>query len=223
MFVTGEGATAHEVPAPERAAPVMFAGAVPVLARVMVTLKTWPLLTVTADGATETAVTLAGTWTVVGGDVVAAAASGAPVPAAVPLALTVNVTVPAPDTTQVKTKSWAVPAAMAVAPGLAGWQAASAVPLAFAAVGPTTTPSATAPPTGAVFTTLAVSVSTRPALTGDGGWATKATAIPAAARTAVEGDVVAEATSGVPVPAAVPLALAVNVIVPAPDTVQSKA
>jgi hypothetical protein len=48
-------------------------------------------------------VTLADYWTVVGGDVVAAAESGAPETAAAPLALAENMIVPAPDTVQVKT------------------------------------------------------------------------------------------------------------------------
>ena len=67
-----------------------------------------------------------------------------------------------------------------------------------------------------------MSVTACPALTCAGGCAAKVTASPAAAWTVVAGVVVADAESAVPVPAAVPLALAVNVSVPAPDTVQVK-
>ena len=73
-----------------------------------------------------------------------------------------------------------------------------------------------------MFATLAVSVITCPALTGEGGWARKVTDRPAAARTVVAGAVVAAAESGVPEFAAVPLAVAVKVSVPAPETVQVK-
>jgi hypothetical protein len=101
MPATGGGAPVHEIPAPVSVVPVTLAGAVPVFARVSVTVKTWPVLTTATEGATETAVTLAGDCTAVDA-VVAEAESAVPVPAAVPLALAVNVGVPAPDTVQVK-------------------------------------------------------------------------------------------------------------------------
>ena len=89
-------------------------------------------------------------------------------------------------------------------------------------VGATVTPVAEAPPEVAVLRTLAVSVTAWPALTGEGGWAEKVTARPAAAWTMVAGEVVAEALSGRPVLAAVPVAVAVKVMEPAPEGVQVK-
>jgi hypothetical protein len=105
---------------------------------------------------------------------------------------------------------------------VAGPHVATAVPVTVVNVGATVTPFAASPPAGAVFWASAVSV-TCPALTGEGGWARKATESPAAARTVVAGDVVAAAASGAKVPDAVPPALAVKVSVPAPETVQVNA
>jgi hypothetical protein len=102
MLFTGEGAPVQETPAPESDAAVTLAAAWPVFASVKVTVKGCPVLTVVADGATELAVTEAGLWTVVAGDVVAVAAITVPEPADVPFALAVNVIVPDPDTVQVK-------------------------------------------------------------------------------------------------------------------------
>ena len=86
----------------------------------------------------------------------------------------------------------------------------------------TVTAVAEAPPEAAVFRTVAVIATACPALTGDGGWAEKLTDRPAAARTVVAGEVVADALSGRLVLAAVPLAVAVKVMVPAPEGVQVK-
>ena len=110
---------------------------------------------------------------------------------------------------------------MAEEAGEAAPQVAEAPP-APVAVGVTVTPFAEAPPAGAVFRTLAVSVTAWPALTVAGGWAWKVTARPAAAWTVVAGLVVAAAVSAAPELAAVPLAVAVKVTVPAPAGVQVK-
>ena len=110
---------------------------------------------------------------------------------------------------------------MAEEAGLAAPQVAEAPP-APVAVGVTVTPFAEAPPAGAVFCTFAVSVTAWPALTVAGGWAWKVTARPAAAWTVVAGLVVAAAVSAAPELAAVPLAVAVKVTVPAPAGVQVK-
>jgi hypothetical protein len=110
---------------------------------------------------------------------------------------------------------------MADETGEAAPQVAEAPPTPVA-VAVTVTPFAEAPPTGAVFRTLAVSVMAWPALTVAGGWAWKVTANPAAAWTVVAGLVVAAAVSAAPVLAAVPLAVAVKVTVPAPAGVQVK-
>ena len=112
---------------------------------------------------------------------------------------------------------------MTVAPGVTAPQVAAAVPVAPVIVGVTVTAFAGAPGVGAVFRTLAVSVTAWPATRGEAGWAAKVTASPAGAWTVVAGAVVAAATSAAPVPADVPFAVAVNVIVPAPDTVQVNA
>ena len=111
---------------------------------------------------------------------------------------------------------------MTVAPGVAAWQVADAVPVTVVTDGVTVTPFAEAPPTAAVFWTLAVSVTACPAVSAEGGCAAKVTARPAGTCTAVGGAVVAEAESAAFVPAAVPLALAVKVSVPEPATVQVK-
>ena len=108
---------------------------------------------------------------------------------------------------------------MTVAPGVVAPQVAGAVP---ANVGVTITPFAEAPPATAVFRTLAISVTACPALTVADGWAAYVTASPAAAWTVVAGLVVTAAVSGRPVFAAVPLAVAVKAMVPAPDGVQVK-
>jgi hypothetical protein len=162
----------------------------------------------------------AGAWTVVAGEVVAAATSGRLVFAAVPLAVAVKVTVPAPEGVQVKVKGTVVLAAMAEEAGEAAPQVAEApVPVA---AGVTVTPFAVAPPAGAVFCTFTVSVTAWPALTVAGGWAWKVTANPAGSWTVVAGLVVAAAVSAAPELAAVPLAVAVKVTVPAPEGVQVK-
>jgi hypothetical protein len=112
-------------------------------------------------------------------------------------------------------------AAMAEETGEAAPQVADAPP-APVAVAVTLTPLAEAPPAGAVFCTLAVSVMACPALTVAGGWAWKVTASPAAAWTVVAGEVVTAAVSATPELTAVPLAVAVKVTVPAPEGVQVK-
>ena len=86
---------------------------------------------------------------------------------------------------------------MAEEAGEAAPQVADAPP-APVAVGVTVTPLAEAPPAGAVFRTLAVSVMAWPALTVAGGWAWKVSASPAAAWTvtAVEVELVTCWTSG---------------------------
>ena len=110
------------------------------------------------------------------------------------------------------------PAAIVVAPGEAVPQVAAALPVIVVKRGVTVTSVAAAPP--AAFRTFAVSVTDWPALRGVGGWDAKLTVSAAAAWIVVGGDVVTVPLSTVPVPAAVPLAVAVNVIVPAPFTVQ---
>jgi hypothetical protein len=86
--------------------------------------------------------------------------------------------------------------------------------------GVTVTPFAVAPPEAAVFSTFAVSVTTCPATYEAAGCAANATDRPAAAWTVVAGVVVAAAVSAVPVPPAVPFAVALKASEPAPDTVQ---
>lgn len=113
------------------------------------------------------------------------------------------------------------PAAIAVAPGEAVPQVAAALPVTVVKRGVTVTPSAAAPP--AAFCTFAVSVTAWPALRGVCGWDAKSTVSAAAAWIVVGGDVVTVPLSTVPVPAAVPFAVAVNVIVPTPATVHVKA
>ena len=112
---------------------------------------------------------------------------------------------------------------MAVAPGVAAPHVAAAVPVAPTTVGVTVTPLAAALPAAAVLLTFAVSVTACPATRGDAGWAAKATASAAGVWTVVAGAVVAAPTSAVPVPPAVPFAVAVKVSVPAPETVQLNA
>ena len=115
------------------------------------------MFTVEGVGATEVAVTPAGVCTVVAGVVVVATESAAPVFAAVPVAVAVNETVPAPAGAQVKVNPTVKPAAMVDAPGVAVVQVAEAPPVPVD-VGVTVTPVADAPPAAAVFRTLAMSV-----------------------------------------------------------------
>ena len=109
---------------------------------------------------------------------------------------------------------------MAVAPGVTAPQVAVAVPDTVVTVGVTVTASATAPPATAVFWTLTVRATACPATYDAAGCAANAADSPAATWTVVAGAVVASAVSAVPVPAAVPFAVARNVSVPAPETAQ---
>jgi uncharacterized protein (DUF983 family) len=162
----------------------------------------------------------AAAWTVVAGVVVAAAVSAAPVPAAVPFAVAVNVIVPEPDTVQLYVYGCVAPAVIAVAPGVTAPQIADAVPVTVLTDAFTVTPFAVAPPAAAVFSTFTVSATTCPVTYEAAGCAANATDSPAAAWTVVAGFVVTVAVSTVPVPADVPFAVAVNLNVPAPFTVQ---
>jgi hypothetical protein len=109
---------------------------------------------------------------------------------------------------------------MVVAPGEGVPQVAVALPDTVVNDGVTVTAFAAAPPAPAVFCTFAVSATACPATSGDAGWPEKLTASPAAAWIVVAGLVVAAPVTAVPEPADVPFAVAVNVIVPEPDTVQ---
>jgi hypothetical protein len=102
MPLTGAGTLLQVTPAPVRDAAVTSAAASPDLASASVTVNGWPVLTVVAEGVTAVATTLAGTWTVVAGAVVAVPEIGVAVAAPVPLALAVNVSVPDPETVQPK-------------------------------------------------------------------------------------------------------------------------
>jgi len=109
---------------------------------------------------------------------------------------------------------------MVVAPGEGVPQVAVAFPDTVVNDGVTVTAFAAAPPAPAVFCTLAVSATAWPATSVDAGGDAKLTASPAAAWIVVAGLVVAAPVTAVPEPADVPFAVAVNVIVPEPDTVQ---
>jgi len=161
--------------------------------------------------------------TVVAGEVVAAAERGLPVLPAVPLAVAVKVSVPAPDTVQLKLYPSVAPAAMVEAPGETEPQVAAAVPLTVVTVGAAVTRVAGAPPAAAVLRTFAVSETTCPALTVPGGCVAKVTESAAGAWTVVAGVVVADAVSGVPLFAAVPFTVATMESVPVVSGVQVNA
>jgi hypothetical protein len=192
-----------------------------VFRRLAVRVMAWPALTVAGGWARKVAARPAAAWTVVAGAVVAAAASAAPEFTSAPFAVAVKVVVPAPDGVQVKVNATVELAVMTEEAGLAAVQLAEAPP-APVAVGVTTTLVAEAPPAATLFRTLAMSVTTWPALIVTGGWAWKVTARPAGAWTVVAGAVVAVAVRAVPEPAAVPFAVAVKARVPVPDGVHVK-
>jgi hypothetical protein len=160
--------------------------------------------------------------TVVAGEVVADADSGLPVLAAVPLAVPVKVSVPAPEVVQLKAYPTVDPAVMVVPPGVTGPQVAEAVPLAVVASGTTVTEFAAAPLAPAVLRTFAVRETDCPALTVPGGCAAKVSASAAGAWTVVAGEVVADAVSALPLLAAVPFTVATMERVPVVSGVQVK-
>jgi hypothetical protein len=175
-------------------------------------VKALPVLTVVREGTTDIAVTEAGVCTV-------------------SAAVTVFVGVPAPPTfasTHVALAE-SVPVAVAVHP----LQVMAVVaPTPFTGNAGGVVHAMPAPPSDAavtlaaavpVFDRLSVTVNACPAFTGVREGATDVAVTTAAVCTVVAGLVEAAATSAVPVPAAVPFAVAVKVIVPAPDTVQLNA
>jgi hypothetical protein len=110
---------------------------------------------------------------------VTVAESAAPELAAVPFAVAVKVRVPTPEGVQEYVNWTVAPAATVEEEDEAAVQTAEAVPVPVVE-GVTPTAVADAPPTAAVFWTLAMRVTTCPALTVDGGWAANATARTAA-------------------------------------------
>ena len=210
MPFTGAGATAHAIPAPASVAPVTLAGAVPVFDRVRVTSKASPVATVASDGATDTAVTPAAACTVMGAVTVLVAVGVPPTLASTQLALAES-----------------VPLVVAVHPVQARvCDAAMLFTGEGAPVQETPAPERDAAVTLAaawpVFASVSVTVKACPVLTVVADGTTELAVTEAAVWTVVAGAVVADAAITVPVPADVPFALAVKVIVPEPETVQVK-
>lgn len=163
-----------------------------------------------------------GASTLVAGDVVVVAERGFPVLPAVPLAVAVKVTLPAPEVVQLKVYPTVEPAVMVDAPGDAAPQVAEAVPLTVVTLGAMVTDVAEAPPPAAVFRTFAVRETTCPALTVPGGCAANVTESAAGAWTVVAGELVAAAVSAFPLFAAVPFTVATMESVPVVSGVQVK-